>query len=175
MYSLTPMNAPQLRRLSLFNPYVPFNARTLVALRLGFPDISHYSHHLPTAPELLHMLHSCAQLQELVLQTMIPPDVSYVSHPTMFPPALTSLNVSDSFSRVTALRSHIKAPSASYMSLLKSITGDLQHQLDMLGQHVKSTLGPSMQIQLMSAHAPKEGDDHLFVALSTALPPAEQP
>jgi hypothetical protein len=88
IFSLPPVDAPCLWHLHLSNTFVPFNGRTLISLRLCF---SAAFHPFPSTSQLLEILGSCSQPQELTLRNMIPHDLSLAFEPTIFFPNLTNL------------------------------------------------------------------------------------
>jgi hypothetical protein len=153
---LPPMGASYLQQLYLSNVYVPFNGRTLISLSLGF---THDVHFRPTASDLFEMLHPCSQMQELALRNMIPPDVTIASNPTVLFP---KFDIDDKFDHAIALWSHFKAPPiASYTFILASITPELGPYLNIIEHRIRSAIGLSLEIRLMSAEVYGDGSGSL--------------
>jgi hypothetical protein len=176
IFALPPVDAPRMQRLLLFNVYVPFNARTLVSLNLGFSNHRRIPHPRPTAPRLFEMLRSCPQLQELALCNMIPPGIPLVANATVFFPGLTALDINDDFDRALALWSHLGAPpTASYSATLTPLAEDLRAHLHLLEQRIKAAIGPSARFQTMSAKEYKDSHGCFAMAFSTAPPPSDDP
>jgi hypothetical protein len=108
IWSLPPMQAPNLRGLYLRNFYVPFDSSTLTSLMLDRSN----GHPLPPASLLLEILRACVHLQILDLTSWIPEDLatSQTGKPTTFLPSLQELSVDDNVDRCASLWSHLSAP-----------------------------------------------------------------